>query len=243
MQGLSLPGMAAALRALLGHLGLEPVAAIGHSAGAAVACRMALSGELAVRKIISLNGALLPPLHMPLQVFSPLARLLAATPLIPAVFAMRARNSAAVSRLIAGTGSRLDADGLNFYQSLLCNPRHVSAALRMMAVWDLAGLARELGALRTPLDLIVAEGDRTIAPAEALRVQCMLPAARVFRLAGLGHLAHEEDPVATLPLLIRCLAGTGADGRPASAPADSPASAAPSHYNSPEGATSGRPPA
>jgi magnesium chelatase accessory protein len=204
--GLSLTGMATHLRALLDLLELEPAAVIGHSAGAALACRMSLDGQLGARHIVSLNGALLPPLGMPLHVFAPLARLLAATPLVPEMFAYRARDPAAVQRLIAGTGSRLDAAGLAFYGQLMRDPRHVSAALRMMASWDLAGLARDLPGLDVRLDLLVADGDRTISPSEALRVQTMLPRARISRVLALGHLAHEEDPDACMRLLSSILA-------------------------------------
>lgn len=211
--GLSLPGMAGGLRALFDQLELEPWAVIGHSAGAALACRMCLDGQLAPRRVVALNGALLPPLGMPLEIFSPLARLVSAMPLVPQLLAWRARDSAAVAQLIGGTGSRLDAGGLDFYQGLLRNPRHISAALRMMAVWDLAGLARDLRGLRVPLDLVVADGDRTIAPGEALRVQQLLPASRIFHLPGLGHLAHEENPGAVEDVLQRVLGGTPDTGQ------------------------------
>ena len=204
--GLSVTGMAERLRALLDHLGLaEPLAVVGHSAGAALACRMCIDGQLGPARVLALNGALLPPLGFPLQVFTPLARLLASAPLVSAVLALQARDTAAVTRLIAGTGSQLDDDGLRFYRELMSDRHHVSAALRMMAWWDLEGLARDLPRLAVPLDLLVADGDRTIAPQEAARVQVLVPASRIFRMPALGHLAHEEDPEACLRLLLSCL--------------------------------------
>lgn len=206
--GLGLAGMSASLRRLCDQLGLEPWGVIGHSAGAALACRMCLDGRLQVRHLAALNGALLPPLGMPLELFSPLARLLAAVPLVPRLLARRARDPAAVARLIGGTGSHLDSDGLAFYGGLMRDPQHVSAALRMMAMWDLAGLARELPRLRTPLEMLVADGDRTIPPLEARRVQGVVRDSRIFELPGLGHLAHEEDPKAVLAVLEQALART-----------------------------------
>ena len=209
-RGLSLSGMSAGLRRLLDVLRVEPQWVIGHSAGAALACRMCLDGRLAPERVVSINGALLPPLGMPLEIFAPLARLLAAVPLLPSLLALRARDGAAVSRLIEGTGSHLDAEGLEFYRQLMRDPGHVSAALRMMAGWDLPGLARELPKLAVPLDLVVGERDRSIPPGEALRVQRALPASRIFALPALGHLAHEENPAAVMAVLRGLLGLPGA---------------------------------
>ena len=204
--GLSLPGMARHLRALIQHFGLQPEFVVGHSAGAALACRMALDGDLPDARIISINGALLPPLGMPLHLLTPLARLLAAMPLVPELFAFRARDPSALRRLMRSTGSSLDQEGMAFYQRLVSDPAHVSAALRMMAWWDLGGLARELPALQQPLDLLVSDGDRTIAPSEAQRVAGIVAHARVSTIPHLGHLAHEEDPAGCLRILLQILA-------------------------------------
>jgi magnesium chelatase accessory protein len=46
-EGLSLAGMARGLGALLDALGVEPVLAVGHSAGAAIAMQMGLGGRFA----------------------------------------------------------------------------------------------------------------------------------------------------------------------------------------------------
>ena len=67
----------------------------------------------------------------------------------------------------------------------------------MMAHWDLPALARDLGQLRIPLDLVVGTRDGTVPPSQADEVLTRLPAdlgARCIRLEGLGHLAHEEAP-------------------------------------------------
>ena len=58
--GMTLPGMARAVQALLDVLGVAPRVAVGHSAGAAVACRMTLDGLIDVRRIVGINAAMLP---------------------------------------------------------------------------------------------------------------------------------------------------------------------------------------
>ncbi|MFX4377592.1 hypothetical protein ABTA44_21305, partial [Acinetobacter baumannii] len=72
----------------------------------------------------------------PHWLFSPLARLLARSGLIPQLVAVRAGNFAAVRRLIESTGSHLDEAGIRLYQRLLERPAHVAAALSMMANWQ-----------------------------------------------------------------------------------------------------------
>jgi magnesium chelatase accessory protein len=63
-----------------------------------------------------------------------------------------------------------------------------------MAKWDLATLFADMARCPVPVCLLVGENDATIAPAGAWRMAARLPGARVVRVAGLGHLAHEEDP-------------------------------------------------
>lgn len=196
-------GMADALAALLDALGVQPALAVGHSAGAAVLVRMALDGRLdAARAIVALNGALLP-LDGWLRVMSPVAKLLASTPLIPRLVSARAQDAAAVARLIAGTGSSIDPAGAALYARLMREPSHIAGVLSMMANWDLDGLPGGLDRLRTPLVLVAGTADRTVPPEQARRVAARAAAARIVELPGLGHLAHEEDPAQVAGAIFR----------------------------------------
>ncbi len=201
---LTLPGMAQAVGALLTALKAAPVALIGHSAGAAVAIRMALDGIVRVRTLIGLNAALLPFPGAAGKVAPAMARLLFLNPFAPAVFAAQA-NERTVGRLIRSTGSSLDAAGLKFYGRLFESYAHVGGALGMMAQWDLAALAEDLPKLRTPLTLIVGAGDRAIPPAQSLAVAARTPGVRRVLVDGLGHLAHEEAPGQIAALVLEAL--------------------------------------
>jgi magnesium chelatase accessory protein len=192
--GLSLAGMARDIGELLRTLSVSPVMVVGHSAGAAIMIRMTLDGIVAPRSLVSLNGALLPFGGVASQFFSPLAKLLALNPLVPRVFAWRASDRSAVERLIRNTGSEIDAAGIEFYRRLVSDPRHVSAALAMMANWDLESMVRDLPRLKTPLLLVAGGNDRAVAADQAFRVRERIPFAKVKYLRGLGHLAHEENP-------------------------------------------------
>ncbi len=198
---LSLPGMAKALRDLLRALGVNPVLAAGHSAGAAILARMSLDDAIDLRGLVGLNAAMLPPPGAVGEALQPLARLIAGLPLLPQVFAWRAGDRAVVDQLLRNTGSSLDPAGEALYRRLARSSRQVAGALGMMAGWDLRPLARDLPRLKPKLRLVVGSNDRMVPPAEAQRVRTLLPSTQIVEMPGLGHLAHEERPAETAELL------------------------------------------
>jgi magnesium chelatase accessory protein len=200
---LSLPGMASDLGQLLRALNIEPEIVVGHSAGAAILARMCLDRSIAPRLLASLNGAFMPFGGVANHLFSPLAKLLVSNPLTPRVFAWQASHDGAVERLIRSTGSTIDPEGIAQYRKLVSSPAHVAAALRMMANWRLEPLLHDLPRLATTLLLIVAGNDRSVSPDVARQVREIHTSATIERVAGLGHLAHEEQPRLIADLILR----------------------------------------
>jgi magnesium chelatase accessory protein len=174
---------------------------------------MCLDGAVAPRRLISLNGALLPMGGVAGRVFSPLAKILASSSLPAQLFAWRAGDRSVVRRLLRDTGSEVDAPGADLYGKLAANPGHVGAALAMMANWDLDSLSRAMPKLRTPLLLVAGSNDRTIPSADAYRVHAMLPGSEVVRLIGLGHLAHEEQPQRLADLILKSARASAAPAK------------------------------
>jgi magnesium chelatase accessory protein len=207
--GLSLPGMARGVTALLRTLGLSPAFAAGHSAGAAVIARMTLDGGMAPRVLVGLNAALLPFEGLAGQIFSPIARMLAGVPAVPWFFAWRAGDRGLVERLLRDTGSSLDPRGVELYGRLVRQPGHVAAALGMMAHWELRPLLRDLRKLPVPLVLVVGGHDRTVPPSDARRIRAAVPGSRIIDLPALGHLAHEERPAEVAGILLRIAEDAG----------------------------------
>lgn len=210
----SMAGMAHATGELLRVLGVVPRAVLGHSAGCALALRMRLDGHLpAATPVLGLNAALLPFAGLAGWLFAPMARLLAANPVVPWLAAWRAQDERAVRRLVASTGSRLDDTGIALYAALLRHPGHVAGALAMMAQWDLDTLQRDLHAEPPSgaLHLLVGEADTTVPPAQADAVARHLNGVVLHRLPGLGHLAHEEAPQRVADLLQTLLAPAQAE--------------------------------
>lgn len=193
-RGLSLPGMAESVGALLAALGCAPDLIVGHSAGAAIAARMVLDGRCAPRGLVGLNPAFVPFGGLPGQLFSPAARWLGGLTAAPRLFARVGASPVVLDRLLRGTGSEIGTDGRRAYATLVANPGHVAGALGMMGRWDLRPLERDLPRLPCPLLMVVGARDLTVPPDQAHAMQRRVPGSTVETLAGLGHLAHEERP-------------------------------------------------
>ena len=214
-RGLSLPGMAASMAALVDTLGLDVRWVLGHSAGAAIAARMILDRRIAPQALIGLNAAMLPLDGVAGLLFPPAARLMASTSIAARLFAWRASDPAAIERLIAGTGSVLSPAGVALYARLVRDVKHVAGALAMMAQWDLKSFAPQLRELGTPLALLAGDRDRAVPPTQTQQVLAMLPQSTrstLTVLRGAGHLAHEERPAEVAQFVRQTVAWVNASG-------------------------------
>ncbi len=190
--------MADDIAALARQQGWHPLAIIGHSAGAAIALRLA--EVMPTPAIIGINAALGSFDGMSGWLFPAMARLLALMPLVPQIFSRLAGTPTQVRHLLTSTGSRIDAAGEAQYLRLLRMPGHVGATLAMMAQWELTALLRRLPQQTVPCLLITATGDRAVPPSVSQRAAAAMPYASCVNLPGFGHLVHEEaaDQVAAL---------------------------------------------
>ena len=190
---LSLQGMSRALAGLLETLAFAPRLVVGHSAGAAILARLIAEEKLKPGLFVAINGAFLPFDGFAGRLFPFVARLLLANPLASRLFALTADRNA-VAHMLAGMGTKLDARGLDLYARLMRSPAHCGGALEMMARWDLTRMPDDLARIACPTLLIVGAEDKAIKPADAAKVARSMAKAKIVKLAGLGHLAHEEAP-------------------------------------------------
>ncbi len=206
--GMTLNAMAIGLGALLQELGLSPAVAVGHSAGAAILAGLVLSAGIAAPAVlVALNGAMLPMPGVAGRIFRAAARMLAFTPVAPHVFSFRARRPGIVEKMIANTGSRLDAPGLSYYARLLSNPEHVRNVIRMLARWE----PRHPGLSGLPcrLVLVAADGDAAIPPKVARQTAGLVPGCELIVHKGYGHLSHEEAPEETTAFILQAARASG----------------------------------
>jgi magnesium chelatase accessory protein len=206
---LSLPGIAAALKALLQSLQLPaPDLLVGHSAGAALAIRWALdSVQSSAVPVIGFNPALIAPPRSYLEMLAPLVHPIATSSWTARMVARVARNTPLVDRLVASTGSRLDAAQLHCYRVLFANPDHVRGALGLMAAADLPNLVERGAELGAALSLVLARGDRWLPEPRLLSViKRSFPSAAVRHWEG-GHLIPETAQSSTARFILEVLSG------------------------------------
>jgi magnesium chelatase accessory protein len=205
---LSLPGMARALAELLRTLGLSPVIAVGHSAGAAILLRLALDRTIAPRLLIGLNPALVPPPAAYRLLLAPLVHRIAVTRFAASSAASLGARQGMVDALLRATGSLLPPERRELYRRLMQSEQHVHAVLTMMADWSLTGLADDLP--RLPCSAVLATGSNdSWIPGRALhRIARRIPRLTRLELAG-GHLLHEESPALVAALILEQAAAAG----------------------------------
>ncbi len=191
---MTLPAMARSLSKLVETKALRPDLVIGHSAGAAIALRMVLDGGMSPKAVVSLNGALLPFPGAASVMFPILAKILFLNPVSVPIAARLASDPDNVRRMIERTGTYLPPEALSFYARLLKDRTHVSAAINMMARWDLHALRRDLPAFKLPLMMVSGEKDLAVPAWVVDSVQRMVPHAQINIIPDCGHIAHEEQP-------------------------------------------------
>ena len=168
--------------------------------------------RMAHSTLIGLNPAWLPLPGVSSWLFGPAARLAALNPLSAWATAKMASRPGAVAQWLARTGSALDGPGLALYTQVLSDSGHVHGVLSMMDAWRLKPLSERLHELRNPVFMAIGDQDQTVSPELADEACRRLPQARKWIQAGLGHLAHEQDPAGTAQQILHwCGAPNGAD--------------------------------
>lgn len=195
----TLPAVAAALAALLDALAFEPQVIAGHSAGAAIAVKMALAGSN-TREIVSINGAFLPFGSLAAPLFSKAAGWLARARFFQHTTALHGYFRRPITKLLAETGSHPTEQMIRAYQALMRRPDHIRGTLEMMAAWNLQSLRAQLPQLRVPVELIVCCNDKTVSPSQSARLGELVNDAHISELKQLGHLGHEECPRLFVPV-------------------------------------------
>lgn len=211
----SLENVSSCLTGLLEHLESNPVAIVGHSAGAAIGVAMIKQTGSGVKCLISINGAFYPFPGFAGDLFPAMARLLFLNPFVPKFFAYGASSRERVKRLIDSTGSKLSSEQLDFYQRAFSSSDHVEGTLAMMANWNLNDMKSMLQLLDLPVLQIIGENDGTIDPSVSEKTNKLLSFVEKCGFEGKGHLVHEESPkeVAEVILEFVCKNISGDDAK------------------------------
>lgn len=198
-QGYSRPGrrdrfgldaMAEDIARLAAQEGWAPMAVIGHSAGGALALRLAEIVPL--QAVVGINAALGTFEGMAGVLFPMMARALTLTPFVSQVFARMTATPERVQALLASTGSAVTPEMVDLYRRQVARPEHVEGTLAMMAQWRLEELLERLPYIAVSTLLLTGGRDRTVPPGVSARAAAVMPNAMHQDVPDLGHLMHEE---------------------------------------------------
>lgn len=204
---LSLPRMAQALVALLATLGLPPATlVVGHSAGAALALRLALDSPEPPRAVLGFAPSLVAPPALYTRWLAPWVNPVATSTPVARLMAAVAGPSGFIDLLLASTGSQLTLAQREPYKRLFAQRSHVRGAVGFMAGADLPALNADCSQLRSQAAFVLGANDRWI-PENSLRpvIQRHLPQAEVQVWQG-GHLVHEEQAARAAERVLALLA-------------------------------------
>ncbi|WP_227285633.1 alpha/beta fold hydrolase BchO [Boseongicola sp. H5] len=189
-----LPAVALDVAALLAHLEAEPRLIVGHSAGSAVALQLARTMAVPPQGVVIINGALENFKGAAGWLFPIMAKALVLNPFAGLLLARGGASMASVRNLVGTSGTELSEEGLRLYQRLISDRKHVEGTLAMMAAWSLEELTRALPEIEVPALFLHGTEDSAVPLAVAERAAGAMPDARLLRLDGVGHIAHEEAP-------------------------------------------------
>jgi magnesium chelatase accessory protein len=212
LASLTLPRIAADLDALLAALQVAPVALVaGHSAGAALALRWALTTARPPRAIVGFNPSLVPPPTLyTTRLLSPLVTPIATSPLVTRSLASLGAHTRPVGRLLDSTRSAIPSAQRDRYAQLFRDPAHLRGTMGFMAGADLPGLLDAARGLAIPTTFVLGAQDPWV-PQRPLRavIARRFPAATVLCWEG-GHLLHEAEPAGAAALLRETLSQVAA---------------------------------
>jgi len=194
------------LLAALTPLGVAPPSlVVGHSAGAALALRWALTTKQPPRALIGFNPSLVPPPAAYTALLAPLLNPLATSAPMAALLARLSRGTGLVGKLLDSTRSTLSPLQRARYARLFSDPAHVRGTMGFMAAADLPSLLDTGHCLAMPLTFVVGEQDEWVPKRPLLRViATSFPAAEVLPWPG-GHLLHEATPDRAAALVLERL--------------------------------------
>lgn len=198
-----LEDIAADILALATGQGWQVRAVIGHSAGAAIALRLA--ELMPLRAVIGLNAALSQFEGMAGWLFPAMAKTLSLLPFAPQFGAKMLGTPAQIDRLLAQTGAQIGAAARAQYLTLARRPAHIGATLDMMAAWDLRPLLARLPQISVPVLLLTGARDGAVPPRVSTEAARTMPNATAHILQGYGHLLPEEAAEVIAPVILNFL--------------------------------------
>jgi magnesium chelatase accessory protein len=198
--------MTDAVITLLHALDVRPSIGVGHSAGAALLLRLAVSSlNNSPQSIIGVNSALVP-INALGQMLLPVSRPFFELAPVRAGLGALMRSGTLARTVLRSTGTPLDPEQEARYAALLTDETRVGAVLRMMTRWDLATLQTTFPHLRIPVTLVHSRNEPWVSFDDLLDATRAMPMRSVIDMTPAGHLIPDEKPVALADVIMSALA-------------------------------------
>ncbi|HVM11830.1 MAG TPA: alpha/beta fold hydrolase [Actinomycetota bacterium] len=193
-----IPALAAAVRELLDHLGIERAALVGHDIGGAIAQILALEGR--AEALVVIDGVTIG-----VEPSEPM-RVLQATPDRLATPELAELTVRTAFDLGMGQRARLPEEELEvFLRPWREDPPALLRAARALTETGLDGRREDLAALDIPAFVVWGEDDAFLPARHAEELWETLPDAGIALLPGCGHYVTEDAAETVLPLVSQFL--------------------------------------
>lgn len=191
----SLDSYVRAFMAVLDKLGVEECVAAGNSLGGEVAWAAAVTHPQRVQRLILVDAAGYD--FRPVSV--PIGFRLARLPILGRFLTYILPRSVIASsvREVYGDPSRVTPELVDRYYDLTTRAGNRQALIERLRQLAPGTLARRIPELRLPTLILWGGRDRLIPPQYGRRFHAEIAGSQLVEFAQLGHVPHEEDPVAT----------------------------------------------
>jgi magnesium chelatase accessory protein len=192
---LRLDQIARSLQSLIDYLDIEaPTIVVGHSAGAPLAIRFAVTAPKQPQVVVALNPSFIPPPPFYTRFFGPLLGPITRSSLLSNMLSAIPAGFGMVDKLLDSTNTQLPEQRKNYYRRLFQQSDHVRGAMNFMAAADIDTVLMEASLYKGKLICILGAQDAWI-PSKPLEkiIHDYFPTATTLQWEG-GHIMHELEP-------------------------------------------------
>jgi magnesium chelatase accessory protein len=207
LEDLKLDEIARSLQLLIDQLGIEaPSIVVGHSAGAPLALRFALTSVKSPKLVIALNPSFIPPPAVYTSFFGPLLGPITRSSTLSSLLASLSPSLGMVDKLLDSTNTNLPEARRVHYRKLFERADHVRGSMNFMAAADIQTVLIEADLYRGKLICVLGNQDAWI-PVKPLEkiIGEHFPVAEIVKWEG-GHIMHELEPAKVAQLILAGLA-------------------------------------
>lgn len=188
------------VKSVLDTMGVQRCILAGNSLGGAIAWHTAVSHPQRVEKLILVDSGGYPfkPESMPI------AFVISQTPVLNQIMEMTLPRAAVESsvRSVYGDPTRVTPDLVDRYFDLTLRQGNRAALRERFAQTEYVDQSALVQTIEQPTLVLWGDQDRLIPLEIAKQFEQDLPNGKLIMFKGLGHVPHEEDPVATLASVV-----------------------------------------